>query len=180
MPSAAFASGIAAVAPSVTASAAPTARCFLRITFLPLDRAAACRCRYSLTPAARLSGLHPPPSPCGPGGGTDAQYAPSIRKGPHAQLLLADLPQPRQPVRLKDEEYDDERADDHGGQVIDLRRRERKPQLRQHEPQDDRKNIDQRRAEVRPREAPEPADDHHEQNAEALTDVEYFGFRPAI
>src|SRR5882757_595970 len=33
-------------------------------------------------------------------------FAPSIRERPHPELLLADLPQPRQPERLDDEEDD--------------------------------------------------------------------------
>src|SRR5512139_3682359 len=37
----------------------------------------------------------------------------SVRERPQPQLLLADRPQPRQAVRLDDQEEDDQRAEDH-------------------------------------------------------------------
>src|SRR5271165_7065126 len=41
----------------------------------------------------------------------------SMRERPEPQLLLADRPQPRQAVRLDDQEEDDQRAEDHRLQI---------------------------------------------------------------
>src|SRR5690242_20233371 len=46
-----------------------------------------------------------------------ASIAPSMRERPQAQLLLANLPQPGQPVRLDDQEEDDQPAEDDQLQV---------------------------------------------------------------
>src|SRR5215469_2756066 len=54
--------------------------------------------------------------------------APSMREGPKAQLLLADLPQARQPMRLDHEKEDDEPAKDHQLDVRHQPRRQGKPQ----------------------------------------------------
>src|SRR5690242_21427368 len=37
----------------------------------------------------------------------------SVRERPEPQLLLGDLPEAREPVRLRDQEEDDEAAEDH-------------------------------------------------------------------
>src|SRR5216683_8153646 len=47
--------------------------------------------------------------------------APLIREWPHPQLLLSNLPQPGEPVRLDHQEEYDQRANDHELQVFDSR-----------------------------------------------------------
>src|SRR5690242_13337855 len=56
--------------------------------------------------------------PAGPAG-IVLEYAPSVGVGPHSELLFDELPQPRQSVRLDDQEEDDEGPHDHELQVLD-------------------------------------------------------------
>ena len=49
----------------------------------------------------------------------------SVRERPQPELLLGDLPEPREPVRLDDQEEDDEPAEDH--QLDLLQQRHRRP-----------------------------------------------------
>src|SRR5262249_32247590 len=44
--------------------------------------------------------------------GVRSSFARLVRKWPHPQLLLGDLPQPREAMRLHDQEEDDQRAND--------------------------------------------------------------------
>ena len=46
----------------------------------------------------------------------------SVRERPYDELLPDQRPEPREPVRLDDQEEEDERADDHHVQVLDGRR----------------------------------------------------------
>src|SRR5262245_51201337 len=48
----------------------------------------------------------------------------SVRKRPQPQLLLRDLPEPREPVRLDDEEEHDQRAEDHELELLGQRDRQ--------------------------------------------------------
>src|SRR5262245_4155467 len=48
-----------------------------------------------------------------------AEYAPSVREGPHPKFLFCDLPEPRQAVRLDNKEENDEGADNHELQMLD-------------------------------------------------------------
>src|SRR5690606_32562919 len=99
--------GIAAP-PIRTATAAPMAKCLRRIAFLPL-----------VSPA-RKAGRCFPLSGCPPAGFV-SECALSVGERPHPQFLLADLPEPRQPKRLYDQEKDDERSDHHELDVFDGR-----------------------------------------------------------
>src|SRR6185369_8199198 len=90
----------------------------------------------------------------------------SMRERPQARLLLADRPQPREAARLDDEEEDDQRAEDHGFDVRDGRGRDGDAQPPGQLVEEDRQQGDERRAEEAAEDRPQPADDHHEQQAE--------------
>jgi hypothetical protein len=91
------------------------------------------------------------------------------------ELLLPDLPQARQPVRFDDQEEDDQRAGDHEGEMFDRRRADRQAEKVGQRAQDDRQNMDKRRAHEGADERAQAADDDHEQQQEALVDVEGLG-----
>src|ERR1700674_2114288 len=101
MPSAACAVVTAAGAPSATVKAVPRTRFLIRIALLPLVGTPALDLGREAG-AARLEGWS---------SWSRRRYwskcAPSVRKGPHPQLLLADLPQPRQPGGLGDQKDED-------------------------------------------------------------------------
>src|SRR5436305_11663041 len=84
----------------------PSRRCLSFIRVLPSCSAA---CAADFSPAAYGTGIA-------------FSFARLIGERPHPQLLLADLPQAREPVRLDDQEEDDERAHDHELQLFDRRR----------------------------------------------------------
>src|SRR6185436_18645138 len=96
----------------------------------------------------------------------------SVRKRPQPQLLLPDRPEPREAVRLDDEEEDDEGAENHDFDVRDHRGGQRhaqpRRQLVQHQRQDDDEGCAQERSEDRA----ETADDHHEEQLERAVHVE--------
>src|SRR3954471_24850909 len=96
----------------------------------------------------------------------------SVRKRPEPQLLFRGRPQPRQAVRLDDQEEDDQRAEDH---QFEMRRgggRQRYAEpvrnLRQHK----RQQHEERRAEEAAEDGAEAADDDHEQELERALDRE--------
>src|SRR4029077_20766552 len=89
-----------------------------------------------------------PSCPRNAAGGNWSYPASLIRKRPHPQFLLADLPQPRQPGRFDDQEEQDQRADDHEAEMLDGCRMDRDAELRRHETQDDRQHVDQRGTEI--------------------------------
>src|SRR4029453_11225819 len=96
----------------------------------------------------------------------------STRERPEPQLLLPDRPQPREAVRLDDQEKHDECAEDHG---LDVRGgggglRNAKPagDLVEHQRQD----HDERGAEEGAEDRSESADDHHEEQLERAVHVE--------
>src|SRR3712207_7931869 len=88
---------------------------------------------------------------------------PSVGERPHPELLFADLPEPREAVRLDDQEEDDESANDHEAQVLYGGRMdgdaERPEQGRQDKAQPDRHDVDEGSAEKGADQASEPADD---------------------
>ena len=96
--------------------AAPRTRCFnasrssLRIC-RPWRRPR----RLTISRRPTPPGVIPPRRPSSARRRELGQCAPSVGKRPHPQFLLPDLPQPRQAVRLDDQEEDDQRADDHEG-----------------------------------------------------------------
>src|SRR4029453_11533006 len=51
-----------------------------------------------------------------------------MRKRPQAELLLGDLPEPREAVRLHDQEEEDEAAEDHHLDLLHERHRQVDPQ----------------------------------------------------
>ena len=63
-------------------------------------------------------GISDPPGRLARGGNCPSVHH-QYGKRPHPQFLLRDLPQPREAVRLDDQEEDDQRADDHELQVLD-------------------------------------------------------------
>src|SRR4051812_28352000 len=95
-----------------------------------------------------------------------------VRKWPQPKLLLADLPQASQPVRLHDEKEDDEAAEDHALDLLLQRYRHRPAGQVRHVGEKDRHQHDERRAEKRAEQAAQPADDDHEEHEEREVDVE--------
>src|ERR1041385_6225867 len=106
MLSCACAWGAGATAPSRPAHASAKSTRLAFITFLPGSIL-----RRPDRPAAAPFGPHPAPRDAA--GGNWSYFASLIRKRPHPQFLLSDLPQPRQPGRLDDQEEQDQRADHH-------------------------------------------------------------------
>src|SRR5438552_11627881 len=96
----------------------------------------------------------------------------SMGEWPEPRLLLRDLPEPRQAARLDDQEEDDQSAEHHQLDLLLERHREPEPHGVRHIREDDRHQHDERGAEERAEDAPEPADDHHEQHEKRDADVE--------
>src|SRR5215468_9118736 len=105
------------------------------------------------------------------------EYAPSVGVGPHSELLFGELPQPRQSVRLDDQEEDDEGTHDHELQVLDGGRVDGDAESLGSRTQEHRQSPDEGCAHERANETAEPADDHHEQDEKGLIDVEALEFR---
>src|SRR5574340_682690 len=104
-------------------------------------------------------------------------------KRPQPQLLLADLPQPRESVRLDDQEEDDEPPEHHQLEIRRQRPRHRHVKrrlqdsvqpLRRHV-EADRHQHDERGPEKRAEDAAHAPDDHHEQDPEREIEREAFG-----
>src|SRR5258708_21863144 len=89
-----------------------------------------------------------------------------IRKRPQPELLLADLPEPRQPPRLDDQEEDDEAAEDHGLQVAHGVDGDLEAEHARRVVEEDRQQHDEAGAEERAQYAAQPADDNHEEDLE--------------
>src|SRR5438477_7856536 len=86
----------------------------------------------------------------------------SVREGPQPQFFLADLPEPREAVRLHDQEEDDQRAEHHQLDLLLQGDRQSQPQVVRGVGQEDRDQHDEGGAEERAQDAAEAADDHHE------------------
>src|SRR4051794_1064302 len=86
---------------------------------------------------------------------------PSIGERPDQELLLADLPEPREAARFDDQEKNDERAYDDEAKMLDGvsadRNAERRKDCRQHDSENDGHDEDERRAEERADEAAQPS-----------------------
>src|SRR5215467_2792441 len=107
------------------------------------------------------------------------EYAPSVGVGPHSELLFGELPQPRQSVRLDDQEEDDEGTNDHELQVFDGGRVDRDAEGLGSSAQKHRQSPDEGCTHERSNQAAEPANDHHEQDEKGFVDVEALEFRGA-
>src|SRR5215510_3325287 len=95
-----------------------------------------------------------------------------VRKRPKTKLFLRDLPEPREAVRLRDQEEDDETAEDHQLDLLLQGHRQSEAHGVRHIREEDRHHHDEGGAEERPQDAPQAADDHHEQHEERQIDVE--------
>src|SRR5438105_7885284 len=73
----------------------------------------------------------------------------SVRKRPQAQLLLADLPEAREPVRLHDQEEEDEPAEHHQLDLFLQRDRQQEPHRVGRVGEEDRDEHDEGGAEER-------------------------------
>src|SRR5262245_48678027 len=89
-----------------------------------------------------------------------------VRKRPQAQLLLGDLPEPREAVRLDDQEEDDEAAEHHELDLLLQRHRHVEADGVGRIGEEDRHHHDEGGAEEGAEDAPQPADDDHEQHEE--------------
>src|SRR5262249_61208697 len=87
----------------------------------------------------------------------------SVRERPEPQLLLRDLPEPRQSVRLDHEEENDQAAEHHELDLLLQRHRQYEPDHVRHVGEEDRDQDDEGGPEEAPEDAAQPADDHHEQ-----------------
>src|SRR6266850_7805896 len=96
----------------------------------------------------------------------------SMRKRPQSQLLFRDLPEPRQSSRLDDQEDDDQSAEHHQLDLLLQRDREYEADDVGRIAQDDRDQHDECRAEERAQDAPQAADDDHEEDQKRDADVE--------
>src|SRR6266496_5877712 len=110
------------------AQAAPRTRCFNCITSLPLftpavaaNHAGFLRSRWLMPPGFASARQAIPAR-----GGNCGECAPSVRERPHPEFLLANLPQPREAVRLDDQEENDEDTDHHELEMLDGRGVDRK------------------------------------------------------
>src|SRR5215831_985405 len=105
-----------------------------------------------------------------------ANIAQSVRKRPEPELLLADLPQAREPERLDREEEHDQRAENDERQVRHQARGQREPEgvldRVRREIEEDRQEHDEGSAQERPQDAAYPADDDHEEDAERQVELE--------
>src|SRR5271166_6393609 len=105
--------------------------------------------------------------------------ASSVWERPDAQFLLRGLPQSRQAVRLGDQEYDNQNAGDHEGQLVNSRRVDREADHRGQGAQRNREEMDDCGAEKGADDRAETPDDNHEQNLEREVDIEGFRLRRA-
>src|SRR5882672_217675 len=105
--------------------------------------------------------------------------AQSVRKRPESELLLPDLPQPRQTERFDDEEEHDQRPEDDQGQVRNQARGQGKPEGMldrvRGEVQENRQQHDERGAQEGSEDAADAADDDHEQDPEGQVELESRG-----
>src|SRR5688572_19663433 len=103
------------------AQAAPRTRCLNCITSLPSFMPAAAANRAGFLRSRRLMppGFSSARRAIPARGGNCSECAPSVRKRPHPEFLLADLPQPREAVRLDDQEENDQHADHHELEMLD-------------------------------------------------------------
>src|SRR4029079_9986308 len=93
-----------------------------------------------------------------------------IGKLPDPELLLSNLPESREAVRLPDQEQDDEHADDHRGQVHDIIGAYVDADHRQEIAQEYGQDPDEGGTEIAADQAAETADDHHEEYLERQGD----------
>src|SRR6185369_15405784 len=103
----------------------------------------------------------------------------SVRKRPQSQFLLGDLPDARKPMRLDDQEENDQSAEYHQFEVrpdaagnVEMQRVVEECDA---DAERDRQHDDKCTPEERPQHRPDAADDDHEKNAERQ--VEVVGFR---
>src|SRR5260221_14141061 len=100
----------------------------------------------------------------------NGSIAPLMRERPEPQLLLGDLPQPGQAVRLDDQEEDDQAAEDDGLGVGHERVRYLYPQRGLQrlggQVQQDREEGNEGRSQEGAEDRAHAADDHHEEDAE--------------
>src|SRR5215471_18313588 len=97
----------------------------------------------------------------------------SVRERPETQLLFADLPQPREPVRFHRQEEDDQGAERHELQVRgEALAHASGEQGVRGDVQEDRKEHDERGAEEGAEHASHPADYDHEENLEGAGQIE--------
>src|SRR5829696_7945736 len=97
---------------------------------------------------------------------------PSMGERPEAELFLARRPEPRQSVRLDDQEEDDQRAEDHELQVRGGHDRDRDAEPPRHRVQEQRQEDDEARAEEAAHDRAEAADDDHEEELKRAVDRE--------
>src|SRR4029434_3364951 len=95
-----------------------------------------------------------------------------VGKRPQTKLLLGDLPEPRESVRLHDQEEYEYPAEHHELDLLLQRHRHGEAQRVGRIREEDRYHHDEGGAEERAQDAPQPADDHHEQHEEREVDVE--------
>src|SRR5262245_4355093 len=88
----------------------------------------------------------------------------SIRKRPHPQFLLPDLPKPCQASRFGNQEENDQSTNDHESQVLNCRGIKRHAEELRGKAQDDRQSPDEGSAEERAHQAAQSADDDHKQD----------------
>ena len=98
----------------------------------------------------------------------------SVRERPEAELLLSDLPEPREAVRLDDQEEDDQRAED---DQLEVGRRGSGSRVAGKSAcvdhvQEDRQQHDEGGAEERAEDAAQAADDDDEQDLERAGQIE--------
>src|SRR5262245_19128891 len=107
-------------------------------------------------------------------------FAPSVRKRPHPQFLLANLPQAGKACRLGNKEEYDQGTCNHERQMFNRCGVQRQTKLGRHETQNNRQDVDQRRPEKGAQQAPEASNNDHEQDTEALIDREHGRLRAPV
>src|SRR5688572_9997594 len=95
-----------------------------------------------------------------------------VRERPQAQLFLADLPQPRQSMRLHDEKEDDQASEHHQLDVLLKRHVHVQPDHVRRIGEKDGHEDDEGGPEERAQDAAEAADDDHEEDEKRQRDVE--------
>src|SRR6266403_3934735 len=101
----------------------------------------------------------------------------SMGKRPQSQLLLRDLPEPRQPARLDDQEDDDQAAEDHQLDLLLEGDGQPEPDRVRRVAEEERHQHDEGGAEERAQDTAQAADDHHEEDEKRDADVERQGLR---
>src|SRR4029078_11755903 len=159
-------------APSKLAQVMPTSKCLAFIVVPPFGSRPA---RRASVFCIRLIRLHraaisepwrSPQSENGP------YLAPSVRKRPHPQFLLGNLPQPGKAGRLRNQEKHDQSAHDHKCDVLNGRRMQGETEFGRHETKDNGQDVDTGRAKERAEQTAQTANNDHEQDREALIDIE--------